>query len=80
MDFIKVFKGWPKWLQIVSIIIPFVGLVVEILYRVSAIIKKPTVINIVGLVVMCVIGLCWVGLLLDVLSLIFRGKLFFVEE
>lgn len=80
MNFIATFKGWPRWLQIVLLIIPFVGFVVEILYRVSALIKKPTLINILGLIIMGILGLGWIGLLLDVCSLIFRDKLFFVEE
>ena len=51
MTFDKWFNEQPLWLKIVLLVIPFVGWVVEILIRVSAVIRKASVLNIVGLVI-----------------------------
>lgn len=80
MNFDKVFDSWPKWLRIVLLIIPFVGWVMELLYRISVLIRKPDVINIVGLILFAILGLFWVGLVLDVIFLILKNRLFFVEK
>jgi len=80
MNFDKVFDSRPKWLRIVLLIIPFVGWVMELLYRISVLIRKPDVINIVGLILFAILGLFWVGLVLDVIFLILKNRLFFVEK
>ena len=46
MTFDKWFEEQALWLKIVLLIIPFVGWVVEILIRVSAVIRKASVLNI----------------------------------
>ena len=51
MTFDKWFEEQALWLKIVLLIIPFVGWVVEILIRVSAVIRKSSTLNIVGLVI-----------------------------
>ena len=80
MNFDRWFEGQDRLIQIILLIIPFVGWVVEVLYRVSKVIRKPSVINIVGLVIFGVIGIAWVGLVLDVVFLFLNNKLCLVED
>lgn len=80
MNFDKWFEGQEKIIQVILLIIPFVGWVVEILYRLSKILRKPSVINIAGGVIFAVIGLAWVGLVLDVIFLFLNNRLCLVED
>lgn len=77
MTFDKWFKEQPLWLKVVLLIIPFVGWVVEILIRVSAVIRKASVINIVGLVIGCIGGLIWA--IVDLIFVLLTGDLFLFE-
>ena len=80
MNFDRWFEGQSRVVQIILLVIPFVGWVVEVLYRVSKIIKKPCFMNIAGLVIFGVIGLAWFGLVLDVIFLFLNDRLCFIEE
>lgn len=77
MTFDKWFEEQALWLKIVLLIIPFVGWVVEILIRVSAIIRKQSVINIVGLVIGVIGGLIWA--IVDLVFVIISGNLLLLE-
>lgn len=77
MTFDKWFNEQPLWLKIVLLVIPFVGWVVEILIRVSAVIRKASVLNIVGLVIGCIGGLIWA--IVDLIFVILTGGLFLYE-
>ena len=77
MTFDKWFNEQPLWLKIVLLVIPFVGWVVEILIRVSAVIRKASVLNIVGLVIGCIGGLIWA--IVDLICVILTGGLFLYE-
>lgn len=57
MDFKKWFDSQDKLIRIILLVIPFVGWIVEILLRVSCLLKKQTPINIIGLVLFAVTGL-----------------------
>lgn len=50
---LKTFKGFPQWLRIVLLAIPAVNWVVEIILRVSALIEKKCLENVLMLI--CVI-------------------------
>jgi hypothetical protein len=77
MTFDKWFEEQALWLKIVLLVIPFVGWVVEILIRVSAIIRKQSVINIVGLVIGVIGGLIWA--IVDLVFVIISGNLLLLE-
>ena len=77
MTFDKWFEEQALWLKIVLLIIPFVGWVVEILIRVSAVIRKASVLNIVGLVIGVIGGLIWA--IVDLVFVILTGKLLLLE-
>ena len=77
MTFDKWFEEQALWLKIVLLVIPFVGWVVEILIRVSAVIRKSSTLNIVGLVI-GVIG-NWFWSVIDLIYMIFKGQLLLIE-
>ena len=75
----KWFDEKSKLLKIILIIIPFVGWVVEVLVRISAIIRKPSGINIAGAIVYAVLGGFWVLCVIDVICLILNDRLLLIE-
>ena len=77
MTFDKWFEEQALWLKIVLLILPFVGWVMEILIRVSAVIRKSSTLNIVGLVI-GVIG-NWFWSVIDLIYMIIKGQLLLVE-
>ena len=77
MTFDKWFGEQALWLKIVLLVIPFVGWVVEILIRVSAVIRKASVLNIVGLVIGAIGGLIWA--IVDLVFVILSGNLLLLE-
>lgn len=80
MEFNIWFKKQSFLIQVILLIIPVVGAVVELLYRLSAFLKKPTLMNLLGMILFFIIGLAWVGLVLDVIGLALFNNLFLVEE
>jgi hypothetical protein len=77
MTFDKWFEEQALWLKIVLLVIPFVGWVMEILIRVSAVIRKSSVINIVGLVIGVFGNIIWA--IIDLVFMILKGQLLLVE-
>ena len=77
MTFDKWFEKQSLLLKIILLVIPFVGWVVEILIRVSAVIRKASVLNIVGLVIGVIGGLIWS--IVDLVFVIISGNLLLVE-
>ena len=77
MTFDKWFEKQSLLLKIILLVIPFVGWVVEILIRVSAVIRKASVLNIVGLVIGVIGGLIWA--IVDLVFVIISGNLLLLE-
>ena len=71
MTFDKWFEEQALWLRAVLLIIPFVGWVMEILIRVSALIRKSSTLNIVGLVLGAVVPFFGI---VDAIVLLITGK------
>ena len=65
--------------RIILIIIPFIGWIIELLVRVSALIRFQSKRNIAGLIIFAIFGGFWVLCLLDVLSLLLTGYLILIE-
>lgn len=65
--------------KIILIIIPFIGWLIELFVRISALIRRQSGINIAGLVVFAVLGGFWVLCLFDVISLLLNDRLILIE-
>ena len=65
--------------RIILIIIPFIGWLVELLVRISALIRKQSGVNIAGLIVFAILGGFWVLCIVDVISLYLYDKLILLE-
>ena len=76
MTFDKWFGEQALWLRVVLLIIPFVGWVMEILIRVSAIIRKSSTLNIVGLILGVVVPFFGI---VDAIVLLITGKQLVLE-
>ena len=76
MTFDKWFEEQALWLRVVLLIVPFVGWVMEILIRVSAIIRKSSTLNIVGLVLGVVVPFFGI---VDGIVLLITGKQLVLE-
>ena len=76
MTFDKWFEEQALWLKIVLLVVPFVGWVMEILIRVSAVIRKSSTLNIVGLVLGAVVPFFGI---VDAIVLLITGKQLILE-
>ena len=76
MTFDKWFEEQALWLKVVLLIVPFVGWVMEILIRVSAVIRKSSTLNIVGLVLGAVVPFFGI---VDAIVLLITGKQLVLE-
>ena len=76
MTFDKWFEEQALWLRVVLLIVPFVGWVMEILIRVSAVIRKSSTLNIVGLVLGAVVPFFGI---VDAIVLLITGKQLILE-
>ena len=65
--------------RIILIIIPFVGWIIELFVRISALVRRQSGINIAGLIVFAILGGFWVLCLFDVLSLLINDRLLLIE-
>jgi len=65
--------------KIIFLLIPFVGWLIELFVRLSALIKNQSKVNIVGMVVFAIFGGFWVLCLVDVVSLFLYDKLILIE-
>ena len=79
MNFDKWFYDQEKMIQFIFLLIPIVGWVVEILVRISALIKNKATTNIVGLIAFFLVGWAWLPVVVDSIYLLITDKLMFVE-
>ena len=77
MEFDKWFNEQSLLIKVILLIIPFVGWIVEILVRLSAVLRKSSTVNVVGLVI-GVIG-NWVWSVIDLIYLVVKGNLLLIE-
>lgn len=76
MNFDKWFYNQSKLVQVILLLIPFVGWVAELLIRLSVLLRDKSVINIVVFVVFVVVGWGWVLAVADLIYLLIKGHLF----
>lgn len=79
MTFDKWFEKQSVLVKVILLIIPVVGWVVEILVRLSALLRKSSTVNILGLVVYVLFGAFIVLEVLDIVWVVLKGQLFLVE-
>ena len=77
MTFDKWFQEQSLLVKVILLILPFVGWIVEILVRISAVLRKSSGVNLVGLV-LGVIG-NWIWSVIDLIYLIVTGNLLLLE-
>ncbi len=79
MQFDKWFNKQSKLLKIILLLIPFVGWVVEILVRLSVMLRTKEVIHIVMFCVFAFLGELWIPCVIDLICLLLNGRLFLTE-
>lgn len=79
MTFDKWFEKQDRIVKIILLIIPFVGWVVEVLVRLSAVLRKSSTTNLLGLVLFIVLGGIWVLNVIDLIYFIVTDKFLFYE-
>jgi hypothetical protein len=79
MTFDKWFNSQSRLLQVILLIIPFVGWVVEALVRLSVALRTKSVLHIVVFVLFLVLGWGWFLCLIDLIYLILKGHLILAE-
>lgn len=75
MSFDKWFNSQSRLLQVILLIIPFVGWVVELLVRLSVMLRKQDVVSVVVFILFLVIGWGWILCLIDLIYLALNGHL-----
>lgn len=79
MSFDKWFYKQNKLLQVILLIIPVVGWIVELLVRLSVALRTKSVLHIVVFVLFLVVGWGWVLNVIDLVVLVLTGRLLLAE-
>lgn len=75
MSFDKWFNSQERWLQVLLLLIPFVGWVVELLVRLSVALNKKDAVSIIIFVLFLVVGWSWILCVIDLIYLMLNGRL-----
>ncbi len=75
MSFDKWFNKQDRLVQVLLLIIPFVGWIVECLVRLSAAVTKKDAVSIVVFVLFLVVGWSWILCVVDLIYLAVKGHL-----
>ncbi|MCQ2802390.1 MAG: hypothetical protein MJ225_01755 [Bacilli bacterium] len=73
----KWFDSQDRLVKVLLLIIPFVNWIIEILVRISAILRNPTQLNLIGLIVYIIGG--WILGFVDLIFVIIQDKMLFIE-
>ena len=79
MNFDTWFHNQSKVVQIVLLILPLVGWIVDLLVRWSAFLKNQSVVNLVMALVITFFGEFWILTILDAIMIALNNKLFLEE-
>ena len=79
MTFDKWFNKQNRILQVILLIIPFVGWVVELLVRLSVMLRTKSALHVVVFILFLVIGWGWILCLVDLIYLAVTGHLLLAE-
>lgn len=75
MSFDKWFNSQERFVQVLLLIIPFVGWIVELLVRLSVAVNKKDAVSILVFVLFLVVGWSWILCVIDLIYLIVKGHL-----
>lgn len=75
MHFDKWFNSQSRLLQVILLIIPIVGWVVEVLVRLSVMLRTKSLVHIVVFILFLLVGWGWVLNLIDIIYLALSGHL-----
>ena len=75
----KWFNSLSRLVQIILLLIPFVGWITELLVRLSVMLRTKSVIHIVVFIVFVVVGWGWILGVADLVYLLVTGHLFLAE-
>lgn len=73
------FHSQSKLIQIILLIIPFVGWIVDVLVRLSAYLKNKSTVGLIMTIVVLVFGFSWILTILDALWIALYNKLLLEE-
>lgn len=79
MSFDRWFNKQSTLLKVILLILPLVGWVMEILVRLSVMLRTKSIVHIVVFVVFVVVGWGWILGLVDLIYMIFTGHLILAE-
>ena len=79
MTFDKWFNSQSTLIKAILLLIPFVGWVVELLVRLSGMLRTKSTLHIVVFILFVVIGWGWILCLVDFIYLLVKGNLLFAE-
>ena len=79
MNFDTWFHNQSKVIQIVLLVLPFVGWIVDLLVRWSAFIKNQSLVNLVMALVITLFGEFWILTILDAVMIALNNKRFLEE-
>ncbi len=79
MQFDKWFNSQSRLVQVILLLIPFVGWIVELLVRLSVMLRTKSVVHIVVFIVFVVVGWGWFLALIDLVYLLVTGRLILAE-
>lgn len=77
MSFDKWFNKQDRLVQVLLLIIPFVGWVVELLVRLSVALNKKDAVSIIVFLLFLLVGWSWLLCVIDLVYLIVKGRLIF---
>ena len=75
MTFDKWFNKQSTLLKVILLLIPFVGWIVELLIRLSVMLRKKDVLSIVVFILFVVVGWSWILCVIDLVYLVLKGHL-----
>lgn len=75
MTFDKWFNSQDRLVQVILLVIPFVGWIVECLVRLSVALRTKSIIHIVVLLLFLFVGWTWILCVIDLVYLILKGNL-----
>ena len=79
MKFDKWFNKQSRLIQVILLVIPFVGWVVEMLVRLSVMLRTKDVLHIVIFVLFVAVGWGWILAVADFVYMLLTGHLFLAE-
>ena len=75
MTFDKWFNSQDRLVQVILLVIPFVGWIVECLVRLMVALRTKSIIHIVVLLLFLFVGWTWILCVIDLVYLILKGNL-----